>query len=164
MLRGNIVSQGNIMPKVSALLEEKGDFNVISVSPHTAIVEAAQVLAREKIGVLVCRDSEGGLVGIFSERDLVKAVADNNRDFASLSVRDLASPEVVTCKLADDLKDVIRTMGCGGFRHMPVVAGGQIVGLISVTDIFRHYTRHAPDDQAEILCAYADPFAKGSWA
>lgn len=147
------------MATVSNILDEQSNRDVLSVSPNTMVTEAARILAREKIGVVLCRDTEGGLVGILSERDLVRAVAEDSDGISKLVVRDLASRDVVTCKLADELKDIIRIMRVGEFRHMPVVEGGVIIGLISVTDIIHHYAKHAPGDQAEIISAYADPLA-----
>jgi CBS domain-containing protein len=152
------------MAKVSALLDEKGNDHVQSVTPGATVAEAAKILRSEKIGVVLCRDTEGGLVGILSERDLVRAVAEDSDAISSLVVRDLASRDVVTCKRSDNLKDIINIMGCGGFRHMPVVEEGRIIGLISATDILQHYMKHAPDDQAEVLMAYMDPFSTGNWA
>jgi CBS domain-containing protein len=143
--------------KVADIVSEKDSFDVIATSMDTPLRDAARVMADKRIGVLVCRDASGGVEGILSERDIVRAAAERPEDLPNLFVRDLATRNVVFCKFGDDVNSVAAQMKRHGFRHMPVCAGKMLGGVISITDIFRHYITHQPDQATALLKSYADP-------
>lgn len=143
------------MPTVNDLLDRKASAEVFGVRVSTPATDAAAMLRKNKIGILVCRDEDGAMVGVLSERDFVRAVAERAGEIADLTAVDLITRDVETCIATDDLERVVRRMGAGGFRHMPVVDGKQVIGLISVTDIFRYYCDYKPDRQLDILTAYS---------
>ncbi len=125
--------------------------HVVSISPKTTVAEAARRLSEKKIGVLVVCDDKGGLVGVFSERDCVRAVAAHGADVVGKSVDLFMTRKVETCALDDPPHRVIRRMSFGNFRHMPVMDGDALMGVISSKDIVRHYVESGNPDQISHL-------------
>lgn len=108
----------------------------VSISPSTTIAEAAQILGREEVGALVVSGAEGP-AGILSERDVVRAVADD-ADLAEERASDRMAYELVWAGPDDDVATAARTMLEGGIRHLPVLDGGKVVGILSVRDLLPH--------------------------
>jgi len=117
----------------------------ITVLPTTTIRQAIQTLLNRDIGALLVVDQTGRLLGIFSERDLLKKVAGLHENFADLPVGDFmtAKPETVTDE--DTLNFALHKMDCGSYRHLPVLTDGHPSGVISVRDMIRHITRLCKD-------------------
>ncbi len=117
----------------------------ITILPTTPIRQAIQTLLRRDIGALLVVNEAGQLLGIFSERDLLKKVAGLHEPYADLPVGDFmtAKPETVTD--ADTLDFALHKMDGGGYRHLPVLTDGQPSGVISVRDMLRHITRLCKD-------------------
>lgn len=144
------------MTTISDILDHKSNREVATIMLTAKAIEGAAALAQQQIGVLVCCDKNNTLAGVFSERDVVRAFAERPHEVPNLLVSDLATRDVITCAPEDNLKEVIRQMSQGGFRHLPVVSGGILKGLISVTDIFRYLNDNsAPHERMEIYAAYA---------
>lgn len=120
------------------------------------------MMQEHKIGALVVCGDQGDLIGMFTERDIIRGLAEKPGSLRDMRVGDLFTTNVVTCTSEDEVKDVITRMGVGGFRHMPVTDDSEIVGIVSVTDIFRHFATKSPDDHAAILEAYANASPPGS--
>ncbi len=104
-----------------------------SVDPTTSVGEAVSLMAQHKVGsTLVMQGSK--LVGIFTERDIVRALSHSHdaptHDVSSWMTRDpkTVSPET-------DTQDALRTMLANGFRHLPVIENGAVVGMISIRDL-----------------------------
>ena len=142
------------MSTVQELLSRKAFSDVHSVTADQPLTEAAAMMREHRIGILVVNNDEGEMVGVFSERDLVRAVAVRADEIANLKVRDLLTDRVETCLYSDDLRDVVRRMGKGKFRHMPVVDNGALIGIVSITDIFRYYMDHAPQQRLDMFAAF----------
>jgi CBS domain-containing protein len=117
----------------------------ITVLPTTTIRQAIKELLARDIGALLVVNEFGQLLGIFSERDLLKKVAGLHENYADLPVGDFmtAKPETVTD--ADTLDFALHKMDGGGYRHLPVLTDGQPSGVISVRDMLRHITRLCKD-------------------
>ena len=111
---------------------------VITVSADDSIQSFAQVLQDNHIGAVPVVDAGGGIVGMISERDLVRGVANSGGDIVSQTVRDLMTADVVACKSSDSLSMIKEMMIEGRFRHMPVVEDGELVGMITIRDIAEH--------------------------
>lgn len=126
---------------IERLIQEKGTA-VSTISPSETAIEAAGIMASEKIGVLVCCIDPTVVSGVISERDIVRAVAERPQEIPDLLVNDLMTAEVETCRPEDDLRSVMQRMKEGGYRHTPVVAEGRLRGLVSVTDVLNFYIRH----------------------
>ena len=119
---------------VAALLKVKGRA-VASVDGAATVKEVAEMLASKRIGAMVLVDKSGGLAGIVSERDIIRALAKNGADALTLPVDKIMTKSVVTCREADTIDILMAKMTAGRFRHLPVVNDqGEMVGLISIGD------------------------------
>lgn len=119
--------------QVGQIVRRKGG-DVASVVPETPIAEIAAMLKDRGIGAAVVLDAGGKLAGIVSERDIVHALAAHGGRCAELTAGDLMTTDVQTCKPAHDIHDVMRVMTDKRFRHLPVVDGGRLIGVISIGD------------------------------
>lgn len=123
--------------KVEGILSTKGD-GVVTVSPDDTVKQAVEVLASNRIGAVVVSDGDGGVAGILSERDVVRTLAAHGADALDTAVGDLMTREVVTARLEDTLDQVSERMTRGKFRHVPIVDGDRLVGIISIGDVVKH--------------------------
>ena len=112
----------------------KGD-EVVSIEPTADLVAAAKLLTTRRIGVLVVIEDGGRLVGILSERDIMRALAENAGAALQLSVAQMMTRNVSTCDVNDSISSVLKRMTTGKFRHMPVLDNHLLVGLVSIGDI-----------------------------
>lgn len=119
---------------VAEVLHEKGG-EVFSVYPTDTIHKVVRILKEKRIGALVITDPNGAPQGILSERDIVRRMAETPGQTLPQLVKDLMTREVQTCALDDRLIDVLKRMSEGRFRHMPVVAGGSLCGMITIGDV-----------------------------
>ena len=122
---------------VAAILSAKGN-TVEVVGPDAPVTVAVHRMATRNIGSLVVVGPDDQLVGVVGERDIVRAVEHNGARFQELRVRDIVNSSVATCTVTDDLAEVMRRMTATRSRHMPVLEGAQVVGLISIGDVVKH--------------------------
>jgi len=122
--------------KVEQLLKKKGD-HLVTSRPEDTLEAAAQLLTTNNIGALPVRDADGRLVGIVSERDLVRRVAEQGARALSYRVGDIMSRDVAKCGAGDSVKSVMETMSRRHIRHVPVVDGTALVGIISQRDVMK---------------------------
>ena len=123
---------------VKAILAAKargGD--IVSIEPTASLEAAARLLSAERIGVLVILGAGGRLAGILSERDIVCALAEQGAPALELPVGQAMTRVVATCDENDTCASIMERMTTGKFRHMPVMAGGRMVGLISIGDVVK---------------------------
>lgn len=113
----------------------------VTIRPDTAIRTAISIMLQHDIGALLVVDSQGKLLGIFSERDLLTKVAGLHEPYADLPVGSFMTPTPEAVTLTDTLDFVLHKMDCGGYRHLPVVDEDRPVGVISVRDMLKHITR-----------------------
>jgi CBS domain-containing protein len=121
---------------VKNILGEKGR-EVISISCDATLSEAARLLARRRIGAIVVRDEQGALAGILSERDVVRAVAEESVSALAHPVSAYMTRAVATCSENDTVEDLMEMMTMGRFRHLPVVDNDVITGMISIGDVVK---------------------------
>lgn len=121
--------------KVSRILATKGS-DVLSIRPEQLVKEAVQLLMHHNIGVLVVINAAGELVGIMSERDVVRHLAKRD-EILSLPVSEIMTRDVVTALPQDDLISVSHVMTERRFRHLPIIEGGKLVGMISIGDVLK---------------------------
>jgi CBS domain-containing protein len=121
--------------KLAAVLAAKGT-KVFTVSPAASIQDAIKSLADANIGALIVVDAHGGPVGILSERDVIRRMA-NASEVRSAKVGDLMTSPVVSGTPEDDADAVLRTMTTRRFRHLPIVEDGQLVGMITIGDLVK---------------------------
>jgi CBS domain-containing protein len=123
---------------VAAILSAKGA-TVEVVGPETPLTVAVHRMVSRGIGSLVVVGADDQLLGVLSERDVVRAIDRHDDGFSRLRVRDVVSAAVVaTCTVADDLAEVMRRMTVTRQRHLPVLDGTSIVGIISIGDVVKH--------------------------
>lgn len=123
--------------QVRHILREKGR-EIIALESNATLLEAARLLTRRKIGALVVRDARGGLIGILSERDLVRAVAEHGPDALSETLARFMTEAVATCTEADSIDNLMEMMTHGRFRHLPVTDGdGALCGVVSIGDVVK---------------------------
>ncbi len=121
------------MAKVSEILAKKGD-DVATVRREDTALHAVKIMNERRIGALVVV-SEGKVVGIFTERDLLNRVVAKGLDAASSLVKDLMSTPVACCQLSTDVAHAQGVMTNKRVRHLPVVEGDSLVGIVSIGDL-----------------------------
>lgn len=121
---------------VKNILGEKGR-EVISISGDATLSEATRLLARRRIGAVVVRDETGALAGILSERDVVRAVADESVTALARPVSLYMTSAVATCTEQDSIEDLMEMMTSGRFRHLPVIENNRIIGIVSIGDVVK---------------------------
>tara|TARA_R110001592_G_scaffold309733_1_gene584110 strand:+ start:2932 stop:3426 length:495 start_codon:yes stop_codon:yes gene_type:complete len=143
---------GSIPKTVRRLVEEKGSA-VSTISPDDLVVDAARMMAEEKIGVLVCCDDPTIVAGVISERDIVRVFAEHPEGVGAMLVHDVMTKDVRTCHMDDDIATAMAIMQKGGFRHLPVVDDGRLRALISATDILMFYMKYANLNDRQVILA-----------
>ena len=123
------------MVTVRQILKDKGS-QVWSVEPTAMVYSALQLMADKEIGALLVL-AEGMLVGIFSERDYARKVILHGKTSAETRVSEVMSPDVVTVGAEQSIAECMALMTEKRFRHLPVVEGGQILGVISIGDVVK---------------------------
>ena len=124
------------MNTIRDILEVKGRTVHTTVASAT-IDEAAIEMCREKIGALLVLDEEGKATGILSERDLLTRVLLARRDPAATTVGEVMTRKVSCVETELTIPDAMRAMTYGRYRHLPVVAEGKVIGLVSIGDLVR---------------------------
>lgn len=123
------------MATVRDLLKTKGN-QVWSISQETSVLEALEFMAEKKVGAVVVLD-QGNMVGIISERDFARAIARLGRCLIEAPVKDFMTREVITVGLEMTTDNCLGLMTEKKFRHLPVMDGNKMVGLISIGDVVR---------------------------
>jgi CBS domain-containing protein len=121
---------------VAMILEEKGR-SVVTIGANATIGEAVSELAIHKIGAIVVVEETERIVGIVSERDVVRAVAKEGSDVLSQPVGSIMTSDVVTCGDRETIIEVMTRMTLGRFRHLPVAEEGRLSGIISIGDVVK---------------------------
>jgi CBS domain-containing protein len=128
------------MDTIAHILKEKGT-NVHRASPDTTVLHAVEMMSTKRIGALmVCREDQP--VGMFSERDLMTKVILGGRDPAKTRLDEVMSTELVYVEPSTRAEEAMAVMTERRCRHLPVVSGGRVVGLISIGDLVRWASRN----------------------
>jgi CBS domain-containing protein len=120
---------------VDQILESKGR-DVTTVAPDASIADAVRLLTEHNVGALVVSTDDGTVDGIVSERDIVRALAESP-DVLERTVADLMVRDVATCNGRANTVDLMNTMTEGRFRHIPIVDGGRLCGIVSIGDVVK---------------------------
>lgn len=127
-------NMSNDVGRIRNLLDRKGQ-DTITIRETDTIASAVGILKDKRIGALVVVDDAGRLAGILSERDIVRKLADTPGQTLPQTVAENMTRDVVTCGTGDTLIDVLRRMSDGRFRHMPVVDGSKLLGMVTIGDV-----------------------------
>lgn len=122
--------------QVRHILREKGR-DVVTIGSDATLSEAARLLARRHIGAVVVKTGDGGIGGVLSERDIVRAIAEQSVAALGQSVAKHMTRSVVTCSEADSVDNLMETMTHGRFRHVPVVDNQRLCGIVSIGDVVK---------------------------
>ncbi|QDU22911.1 CBS domain-containing protein [Urbifossiella limnaea] len=112
----------------------------VTVAPDATLADAIRLMIDRRVGAVLVVGAAGELVGILTERDFLTRVA-GRPGFEQLPVADHMTRDPETVTPADTLAFALGRMDAGGYRHLPVVAGGKPVGMVSIRDVLRHVTR-----------------------
>lgn len=121
---------------VKTILQRKGH-DVLSIRPNDKIVDAVAMLAEHRIGALVVTNGDRKIVGILSERDIVRIIARAGAGALDYVVRDVMTPKVSICNENHTINEVMEIMTKGRFRHLPVEKDGHLDGIISIGDVVK---------------------------
>ncbi|MEZ0171485.1 CBS domain-containing protein [Microvirga sp. TS319] len=113
--------------------------NVVSIEADRSLGEAARLLSERRIGAVVVVDGRQPVSGILSERDIVRAIAAQGARALDEPVSRFMTGEVVTCTCLHSVNELMELMTQQKFRHVPVVEGGQLVGIISIGDVVKQH-------------------------
>jgi CBS domain-containing protein len=120
---------------VRAILDTKGH-HVLSIDPEAKLSAVLKILGERKIGAVLVM-SDGDIEGIVSERDIVRALGERGAGVLDEPVREVMTHKVVTCRQSDTVSAIMEMMTNGKFRHLPVLDGDRVVGLISIGDVVK---------------------------
>jgi CBS domain-containing protein len=126
---------GAAMKTVKQLLQVKGR-TVHAVSPHASVLDAIKLMAEKGIGAVVVLD-EGRLAGMLSERDYARKVILHGRSSQDTAVREIMTDKVVTVRPEQTVEDCMALMTEKRIRHLPVVDGGRLAGMLSIGDLVK---------------------------
>jgi CBS domain-containing protein len=121
---------------LKTILAAKGD-DIISIEWTADLAAAAKLLSTHRIGALVVLDAGGRLVGILSERDIVRTMADAGNAVLQVPIARVMTRNVSTCDVNDSISSVMERMTKGKFRHMPVLDKDRLAGLVSIGDALK---------------------------
>jgi CBS domain-containing protein len=122
---------------VKAILSRKGN-DVLTIDPNATLAAAIKLLADRKIGAVVITGADRQVIGILSERDIVRAFAASGPAALDEQVGQVMTRKVMTCDEAETVASLMERMTQGKFRHLPVVEDGRLAGIVSIGDVVKH--------------------------
>jgi len=122
--------------RISDVIRRKGDL-VVTVRPDATVQQLLEMLEEHNIGALVVSDDGSSVSGIVSERDVVRHLRTAGAGLLDDTVATIMTSDVQTCTTEDDIEDLARTMTDRRIRHVPVVADGKLLAIVSIGDIVK---------------------------
>jgi len=122
---------------VETILKTKGS-NVVTVAPSDTVKHALSVLEAHEIGAVVVSADRARVEGILSERDIVRELARQGAEVLDSKVAEIMTREVYICEPGDTIAELMSQMTDRRIRHLPVVVGGQLTGIISIGDVVKN--------------------------
>src|SRR3954447_10774148 len=122
---------------VKHILAAKGH-SVVTIQPERTLAEAARLLNEKRIGAVVVSDADHAVIGIFSERDIVKAIARGGAAALDEPVSRNMTAKVITCTGRSGISELMELMTAQKFRHVPIVEDGRLNGIVSIGDIVKY--------------------------
>ncbi|GAB3709476.1 CBS domain-containing protein [Nocardiopsis nanhaiensis] len=133
---------------IAAILRTKGP-EVVTVAPDATVAELLTALAHHNIGAIVVAENDT-LIGIVSERDVVRHLEHRGPDLLSAQVTEIMTADVVTCTTEDTVEEVSEHMTLRRFRHVPVTSEGRLAGIVSIGDLVKSRLRVLEDDRSQL--------------
>ena len=112
--------------------------NVVTIEPTADLTAATKLLVEQRIGAVVVLGADHRVVGILSERDIVRALAEHGPTVLNKPVSQAMTRDVKTCSEGDTIESLMDRMTTGKFRHMPVVEQGKLIGIVSIGDVVKN--------------------------
>ena len=138
-----------ITDTIGTVLKHKESREILAIAPDQSVHEALEKMSRHNVGALLVLNS-GKLVGIFSERDLVRLLAQDGPGAMQRPLQAVMTHNVVTCRAEDRIDDILRLMTINKVRHVPVTEAGRLAGIVSIGDLVNHRLTEK-QQEAEVL-------------
>ena len=134
---------------VKAILSRKGN-DVVTAEPSATLAEAVRILAARRIGALVVTGADRRIVGILSERDVVRVLGEKGPSALDSPIAEVMTRKVTTCGMSDTVSELMEGMTEGKFRHVPVVDQGRLAGIVSIGDVVKWRVHEMEDESAAL--------------
>jgi CBS domain-containing protein len=135
---------------LSAILDSKGS-TVITSAPHRTLVETIALLTEKRIGAVAVVSGDGEVLGIISERDVIRALAERGEAALHDAVSKHMTARIVPASRDMTVDEAMGHMTNGRFRHMPVIENGRLAGMISIGDVVKHRLEDIEREKQSIL-------------
>jgi len=135
--------------KVSSVLKHKGH-DVVTVAPQQTVTSVVKVLAQNRIGAVPVINEEGQLIGIISERDIIRGMSEHADAVLTLPAEQLMTRDVKTCSSEDQLVDLMEVMTLQRIRHLPVIENGTLYGIVSIGDVVKQRLEEVQSEAEEL--------------
>ncbi len=135
--------------KVSSVLTHKGH-EVVTVAPQQTVAWVVKVLAQNRIGAVPVISEEGQLIGIISERDIIRGISEHADAVLTLAADKLMTRDVKTCSSEDQLVDIMEVMTLQRIRHLPVIQNGALNGIVSIGDVVKQRLEEVQSEAEEL--------------
>ncbi|MGI9402196.1 MAG: CBS domain-containing protein [Rhizobiaceae bacterium] len=134
---------------VASILAEKGR-DVFTIDQDAKMSNVVDILAENKVGAMVVVDSDEKVVGIISERDIVREISRSGASVLKQPVSASMTKAVISCDEADTVDQIMGVMSANRFRHIPVVTDGKLAGIISIGDVVKRKIQQAEKDAEDL--------------
>ena len=134
---------------VKSILSTKSR-DVLTIEPTANLAAAAKLMAELNIGALVVTGPDQRVVGIVSERHIVRELAAHGAASLDLPLTEVMTRNVMTCNSSDTISSVMERMTEGRFRHLPVVEQGRLTGILSIGDVVKHRLQAMDNEQSAL--------------
>lgn len=134
---------------VSAILARKGSF-VATIRPDASVAQLVADLCRHGVGALVVSEDASAILGIVSERDVIRGLGRHGDGLMAKTVEDIMTREVRHAAPETRVEAVMALMTAGRFRHVPILDGGALAGIVSIGDVVSHRIREIEAEASEM--------------
>jgi CBS domain-containing protein len=134
---------------VKSIIDTKGG-DVVTIEPSINLDTAAKLLAGRRIGAVVVLGADGRIVGILSERDIVRALSERGPAALQEQVAQVMTRKVATCTCDETIHSIMERMTAGKFRHVPVIEQDRLIGIVSIGDVVKHRIEEMEQESAAL--------------
>ena len=124
--------------------------DVVTTDPNALVSEAIKLLAARRIGAVVVTGADRRMVGILSERDIVRALAEKGAKALDMPIAEIMTRKVITCGIGETVSELMERMTTGKFRHVPVMEQGKLAGIISIGDVVKSRVQQMEQESAAL--------------
>jgi CBS domain-containing protein len=132
---------------VKAIIDVKGT-DVVTIEPTVSLATASKLLAERRIGALVVLGADQRIVGILSERDIVRAISERGAGALHEQIAQVMTRKVATCTCDETIHSIMERMTEGKFRHVPVIEAGRLAGIVSIGDVVKNRIEEMEQESA----------------